>query len=139
MYLIQSYSIQGTVYLILFYSGDSVLNSPIQGTVYLIQSYSAYSGDSVLNSGTIQGTVYLIQGVRRWLWGIHLLQRLRVPPGFLRFLLAAVLLRHGANVHIKDDDGVSVVDGAQSGSNAEILDLVMAAADGTLHPTPAPD
>ncbi len=23
--------------------------------------------------------------VRRWLWGIHLLQRLRVPPGFPRF------------------------------------------------------
>ena len=22
---------------------------------------------------------------RRWLWGIHLLQRLRVPPGFPRF------------------------------------------------------
>ena len=22
------------------------------------------------------------EGVRRWYWGIHLLQRLRVPPGF---------------------------------------------------------
>ena len=64
---------------------------------------------------------------------------MRQNPEQLGYKVAAVLLRHGANVHIKDDDGVSVVDGAQSGSNAEILDLVMAAADGTLHPTPAPD
>ncbi len=28
---------------------------------------------------------FINECVRRWLWGIHLLQRLRVPPGFLRF------------------------------------------------------
>ena len=78
----------------------------IQGTVYLIQ-------------GAIQGTVYLIQGVRRWLWvgcctyllarfineavrrwfwGIHLLQRLRVPPGCPRLprMPVVMLLQLGA-------------------------------------------
>ena len=40
-----------------------------------IRDLFGYSGDS------IRGTVYLIEAVRRWLWGIHLLQRLRVPPG----------------------------------------------------------
>ena len=28
---------------------------------------------------------FVNEAVRRWLWGIHLLQRLRVPPGFPRF------------------------------------------------------
>ena len=46
----------------------------------------------------IRGTVYLIQGVRRWLWGIHLLQRRRVPPGFPRLprMPVVMLLQLGA-------------------------------------------
>ena len=90
--------------------------------------------------GQLSGSVYLIQGVRRYGFGAFICFSVCASlRDSLGYKVAAVLLRHGANVHIKDDDGVSVVDGAQSGSNAEILDLVMAVADGTLHPTPAPD
>ncbi len=28
---------------------------------------------------------FINEAVRRWLWGIHLLQRLRIPPGFPLF------------------------------------------------------
>ena len=52
---------------------------PDRGTVYLMQCVN-------------RGTVYLIQGVRRWFWGIHLLQRLRVPPGFPRLPRKPVVL-----------------------------------------------
>ena len=57
-----------------------------------IRDLFGYSGDS------IRGTVYLIEAVRRWLWGIHLLQRLRVPPGCPRLprMPVVMLLQLGA-------------------------------------------
>ncbi len=41
---------------------------------------------------------FINECVRRWLWGIHLLQRLRVPPGFPRFprMPVVMLLQLGA-------------------------------------------
>ncbi len=41
---------------------------------------------------------FINECVRRWLWGIHLLQRLRVPPGFPRLprMPVVMLLQLGA-------------------------------------------
>ncbi len=41
---------------------------------------------------------FVNEAVRRWLWGIHLLQRLRVPPGFPSFprMPVVMLLQLGA-------------------------------------------
>ncbi len=41
---------------------------------------------------------FVNEAVRRWLWGIHLLQRLRVPPGFPRLprMPVVMLLQLGA-------------------------------------------
>ncbi len=41
---------------------------------------------------------FINECVRRWLWGIRLLQRLRVPPGFPRFprMPVVMLLQLGA-------------------------------------------
>ncbi len=41
---------------------------------------------------------FINEAVRRWLWGIHLLQRLRVPPGFPSFprMPVVMLLQLGA-------------------------------------------
>ena len=41
---------------------------------------------------------FINEAVRRWLWGIHLLQRLRVPPGCPRFprMPVVMLLQLGA-------------------------------------------
>ncbi len=41
---------------------------------------------------------FVNEAVRRWLWGIHLLQRLRVPPGFPCFprMPVVMLLQLGA-------------------------------------------
>ena len=35
---------------------------------------------------------FINEAVRRWFWGIRLLQRLRIPPGFPRFPLKPVVL-----------------------------------------------
>ena len=62
------------------------------------QSRSKQAGLPGFSSSCLMRACYINECVRRWLWGIHLLQRLRVPPGFPSFprMPVVMLLQLGA-------------------------------------------